>query len=156
TEYFYLDRLAESLGTGPESAQFEFSGIETFMRIRAEDRPHIFFTAHLGNFELLPVAASRFGMPLTALFRPPNNPYIAREVGKIRHMSNYDMVSSQAGSAFALARILGEGGNVGVLVDQKFRRGVRTRFFNRECGTNPLVAKLARQFRCDIYPCRCI
>lgn len=155
-EYFYLDRLAETLGAGIDNPQFEFDGIENFLRIRDEKRPHIFFTAHLGNFELLPVAASRYGMQLTALFRPPNNPYIAREVSRIRRMSNYDMVASQAGSAFTLARILGDGGNVGALVDQKFPRGVRTTFFGRACGTNPLVAKLARQFDCDIYPCRCI
>src|SRR5690606_13062710 len=102
--------------------------IETFLRIRGERKPHIFFTAHLGNFELLPVAAARFGMPLTVLFRPPNNPYMAAEVEKLRNISDYDMLASHAGSSFALARILGEGGNIGALVDQKFPKGERTTF----------------------------
>ena len=43
-----------------------------------------------------------------------------------------------------------------MLVDQKFRNGVRTTFFGRACETSPLVPKLARQFDCDVYPARCI
>ena len=45
---------------------------------------------------------------------------------------------------------------VGVLVDQKFRRGTDTQFFNQDVKTNPLLAKLARQFDCTVYPARCI
>ena len=48
-------------------------GVETFLQIAAEKRPHIIFTAHLGNFEMLPVAASSLGFDITALFRAPNN-----------------------------------------------------------------------------------
>lgn len=43
-----------------------------------------------------------------------------------------------------------------MLVDQKFRRGVPSTFFNRPVKTNPLLAKLARQYDCDVYPARCI
>ncbi len=52
--------------------------------------------------------------------------------------------------------MLEKGGNVGVLVDQKFNRGIKGRFFNRPVKTNPLLAKLARQFDCAVYPVRCI
>ena len=62
------------------------------------------------------------------------------------------LVPSQAGAALQLARVLDDGGNIGVLVDQKFRRGVKTHFFGRECRTNPLLPKLARQCDCDVYP----
>ena len=41
-------------------------------------------------------------------------------------------------------------------MDQKFQKGVRTRFFGRECLNNPLLPKLARQYDCDVYPARCI
>ncbi len=43
-----------------------------------------------------------------------------------------------------------------MLVDQKFQRGVPSTFFNRPVKTNPLLAKLARQYDCDVYPARCI
>ena len=65
------------------------------------------------------------------------------------------LLPSRAGASIALARVLEEGGNIGVLVDQKFHRGVITSFFGRPCETSPLVPKLARQFECDVYPARC-
>lgn len=43
-----------------------------------------------------------------------------------------------------------------MLVDQKFKKGQPTTFFGSEVRTNPLLAKLVRQFGCDIYPARCI
>ena len=67
-----------------------------------------------------------------------------------------ELLASRRGAAFALARILEAGGNIGVLVDQKFQHGVPTTFFGRACETSPLVPKLARQFDCDVYPARCI
>ncbi len=66
------------------------------------------------------------------------------------------LVPSHAGSSFALARQLEAGGGVGVLVDQKFQKGQKTTFFGRDVQTNPLLAKLARQFDCEVYPARCI
>ncbi|MEZ5800706.1 MAG: hypothetical protein R3D29_09810 [Nitratireductor sp.] len=48
-----------------------------------------------------------------------------------------------------------EGGKVGMLVDQYYKRGVPVTFFGRTLG-NQLLAKLVRQFDCPVYPARCI
>ena len=88
------------------------------------------------------------------MFRPPNNRYIADYIYKTRTGSMGGLLPSRSGAAFELARILEADGNVGVLVDQKFTNGVPTTFFGRPCETSPLLAKLARQFECDVYPTR--
>lgn len=155
-EYVFLDQLFDFVPGSGEVGRVEVIGEEIFIRIRDDGRPHIMFTAHTGNFELLPVAAATFGLPVTALFRAPNNPYIARYVFTTRAEQMGELLASRAGAAFALARVLERGGNIGVLVDQKFRRGIRTTFFGRPCNTSPLVAKLARQYDCDVYPARSI
>ncbi|KFB09805.1 lipid A biosynthesis lauroyl acyltransferase [Nitratireductor basaltis] len=155
-EYIYLDRLFDYDPDAAATGRVEVEGAEIFERIRTEGGPHIFFTAHLGNFEFLPIAASTFGLSLTALFRPPNNPYIADYIYKTRSSSMGGLLASRAGAALQLARVLEKGGNVGALVDQKFMRGVPTTFFGRPCQTSPLVPKLARQYECDVYPARCI
>lgn len=152
-EYIFLDQLFDYDPEAETPGRVEVVGKELFRDLRDErGRPHIFFTAHIGNFEMLPVAAATFEMPLTVLFRAPNNPYIARYIFSTRSKLMGDMLASRAGAAFALARVLERGGNVGALVDQKFRAGVPTTFFGRECRTSPLVAKLARQYDCDVYP----
>lgn len=155
-EYIFLDRLSDVVSEGEGSDTVEWQGIEIFNRIRDEGRPTIFFTAHLGNFELLPITAKRYGMSMTVLFRPPNNQFIAEEVARLRNMSMDDLLPSRVGASFTLARILDNGGNIGALVDQKFQRGVPTTFFGRACTTNPLLPRLARQFECDMHPARCL
>lgn len=157
-EYIFIDELFDYDPDVPAKSRIEFdaASIERFKRIAAEERPHILFTGHLGNFELLPVAAATFGMKITALFRPPNNPYLADYVLSTRRSSMGGLLASASGASFALAGILDKGGNIGVLVDQKFSRGVETVFFGRACQSNPMLAMLARHYSCDVYPARCI
>ncbi|MDR6431175.1 KDO2-lipid IV(A) lauroyltransferase [Brucella pseudogrignonensis] len=155
-EYIFLDAIFDFDPHATEPGLIEVDGIPIFERLRDETKPHIFFTAHTGNFELLPICAGTFGLDVTALFRPPNNPYIAKTVLKARKTNMGHLVPSKAGAAWSLARVLDNGGNVGMLVDQKFQRGVPSTFFNRPVKTNPLLAKLARQYDCDVYPARCI
>jgi Kdo2-lipid IVA lauroyltransferase/acyltransferase len=156
-EYIFLDQLFDYVPDVHTDGRIDVSGKETFLKLAAEnDTPHIIFTGHLGNFELLPVAGAAFGLHVTAMFRPPNNPYIAKYVFSTRQSKMGGLLASRAGAAFGLARILEAGGNIGVLVDQKFQYGIRTKFFGRECETSPLVPKLAKQYGCDVYPARCI
>ena len=155
-EYVFLDRLFDFDPERPTPGRIEVSGIPLFVDLRDNPRPFIVFTAHTGNFELLPVAGAAFGLDVTVLFRPPNNPYIADKVFAFRQARMGHLVPSHAGSSFTLARKLEAGGPVGVLVDQKFNRGLNTKFFGRDVQTNPLLAKLVRQFGCEVYPARCI
>lgn len=155
-EYIFLGQIFDYDPQATTPGRIEVSGIEHFIKIASEDRPHIVFTGHLGNFELLPVAAATFGMKITALFRPPNNPYLAEYILSTRSSNMGDLLASQRGASFALAGILDRGGNIGVLVDQKFIRGLRTKFFDRDCETNPVLAMLARHYECDVYPAHCI
>ncbi len=155
-EYVFLDRLlAGGIGSEPDRG-VTIEGVDRFFRIRQEERPHILFSAHIGNFEMLMAAVSLYDLDVSALFRRPNNPYIAEEIAKVRGNAMGTLLESRPGVSLTLARVLAEGGNIGVLVDQKFRGGVRTTFFGRACETSPLLPKLARQYDCDVYPVRCV
>lgn len=155
-EYVFLDQLFDYDPEKAEPGRVEVSGIPIFLDLRDNPRPFIVFTGHTANFELLPVAGAAFGLTVTVLFRPPNNPYIAKKVFDFRSARMGKLVPSHAGSSFALARQLEAGQGVGVLVDQKFRKGLKGTFFGREVKTNPLLPKLVRQFNCEVYPARCI
>jgi KDO2-lipid IV(A) lauroyltransferase len=155
-EYIFLDDLFDFDPANPGSGHIDVVGAELFTQLCRDNRPKIFITAHMGNFELLPIAAASFGLNVTAMFRPPNNPFIAERILGARKTRMGHLVPSKAGAALSLARVLETGGNVGVLVDQNFSRGLKTTFFGVPCLTSPLVAKLARQYDCDIYPAFCI
>lgn len=155
-EYVFMRQLTQADPATGRPASIEIVGDEIFHKLKSEGGPHILFTAHLGNFEILPTVAAAYGLALSALFRAPNNPFLAAELMETRSESMGDLVASGRGSAFTLARILENGGNIGLLVDQKFAHGVPTTFFGRACETNPLLAKLARQFDCPVHPARCV
>jgi len=155
-EYVFLDVLFDYDPKATTPGRVEVRGIDHFVRIAGEDKPHILFTGHLGNFELLPVAAATFGMKITALFRPPNNPYLADYILSTRRSTMGALLPSSTGASFALAAILENGGNIGVLVDQKFSSGIETTFFGRRCQSNPMPGMLARHYDCDVYPARCV
>ena len=66
------------------------------------------------------------------------------------------LLEEELGTSIAILNVAGGGGSVGVLVDQKFRKGVKTTFFGLPVKTNPLLPKLARQYGAEVYPARCI
>src|SRR3546814_18930949 len=61
-EYVFLDRLFDFDPERSEPGRIEVSGIPIFLDLRDNPRPFIVFTAHTGNFELLPVAGNSFGL----------------------------------------------------------------------------------------------
>jgi Kdo2-lipid IVA lauroyltransferase/acyltransferase len=155
-EYVYLDQLFDYDPAHPNVGRIEAFNVPLYEQISSEKKAHIIFTAHLGNFELIPIAGETYGLNVTAMFRPPNNPFIARYILSTRRARMGDLMPSRRGASIALARILEAGGNIGALVDQSFQNGVRTTFFGRPCETSPLIPKLARQFDCDVYPAHCM
>ncbi len=155
-EYVFLDQLFDFDPDKPGEGRIDVVGVDNFLKLRDARKPVIIFTGHTGNWEILPIAASKYDLNVTALFRPPNNPFLAKRVLKARTTDNGDLVPSRAGAAWALARVLEDDGAVGLLADQALTRGPRIEFMGREATANPLAAKLARQFDCDIYPARCV
>jgi KDO2-lipid IV(A) lauroyltransferase len=51
---------------------------------------------------------------------------------------------------------LDRGIHVGMLVDQKFRRGIAVPFFGKDAPSNPLLAKLARRYECPVHGARTV
>jgi KDO2-lipid IV(A) lauroyltransferase len=155
-EYVLLEKIFDYNPDDPSKGMLEVEGAELFASLKEERKPRIFFSAHTGNFELLPICAASYGLEVTALFRPPNNPYIAKKVLEARRMTMGGLIPSKAGAVWALASVLEDKGNVGMLVDQFFQHGPRMDFFGRKAMSSPLLPRLARQFEADIYPARCI
>ncbi len=155
-EYVFLDQIFDIDLENPQNGRFEVSGLENFVELRDLDGPAICFTAHTGNWEVLPVGAAAHDLKITALFRPPNNRYLAAELLKARTTAMGHLVPSKAGAAWALADVMHKGGKVGVLADQYFSKGPKVTFFGRETPANPLLAKLARNFDCPVYPARTV
>lgn len=155
-EYIYLDEIFDLDENNIESDRIEIKNAEQFIKLRDDGLPAILFTGHIANFELLPLVSARFGLEIQSMYRRPNNPHAASKVAEARKEYGKNLVASGAGASFQLMAALERGDHVGLLVDQKFRRGIMVPFFGKDAPTNPLLAKLARRYDCPVHGARSI
>lgn len=155
-EYVYIDEIFDMDGESAESENIEVRNAGQFIKLRDDGLPAILFTGHIANFELLPLIAARFGLVVHSLFRQPNNPHAASHVANARKEISKNLIASGSGAAFKLVTALERNEHVGLLVDQKFRRGIKIPFFGKDAPTNTLLAKLARRYDCPVHGARCI
>ena len=159
SEYVHLDAIVAgeidpSTGLGEKLI---VKGNEHFFALRDDGKPGIIFSAHLANWEILAVTAARYGLTMTALFRPPANMEIAADLLKRRRsLMGGELVANVQGASFELAAALERGGHVGLLVDQRKNHGPLVPFFGRPAPTNTIVAKLARTFDCPVHGARAV
>jgi KDO2-lipid IV(A) lauroyltransferase len=155
-EYGYLDVIFDLGEDGQDSERIEIKNGKYFIKLRDDGLPAIIFTGHLANFELLPIAAAKFGLQIKSLFRAPNNKYVAARIADARKDVSENLIASRQGASFQLMSALERGEHVGILVDQKFRRGIDVPFFGHDAPSNPLLAKLARRYDCPVHGARAI
>ena len=111
----------------------------------------VFLTPHLGCFEVTAQAyAQRFGQdgrPITVLFRPPRQAWLARWVAQARVRPGMDTAPTSLAGVKQLIKALRAGQCVGLLPDQvpPQGQGLWLPFFQREAYTMTLSARLAAQ-----------
>ena len=151
-EYAHLDHIYDTGPGGPvEGGRIQAVGIEHFTALRDDGKPAILFTAHCGNWELLPIGAMRHDLPVAVVFRPPNNPFAADLARRVRRRSMGRLLPSGMLGTIAATEALEQGEHLGILVDQHYGLGLEIPFFGRPARTAATLAKLARRFRCPVH-----
>ena len=151
---FELPHLA-SFGRTAAGPGFEVDGEQHLAGLQDGGGPALFFSGHLGNWEMvLPVAAA-LGIAVSGFYRAASNPEVDRAIQAMRQDALGTRVSMFAkgatGARAALAH-LGKGGALGLLVDQKMNDGIAVPFFGRDAMTAPALAQLALRFDAPIMP----
>lgn len=149
-----LPHLA-SLHETATGAGWELVGDDTLRWLAAKGGAAIFFSGHIGNWEVLPLATARRGVPSAALYRPADNQEIDRLILELRRASpgaNEKLFPKGAHGARQTLLHLRQGGYVGLLQDQKMNDGIEARFFGRPAMTASALAALALKFGCAVLP----
>ncbi|MCW5697116.1 MAG: lipid A biosynthesis lauroyl acyltransferase, partial [Bauldia sp.] len=137
------------------SDRIEIVGGEWFERARDDGVTAIGFTAHYGNWEIMPFVARTFRLPMAALYRPLRNARIDADLARWRE-ERCEMVTSGPRAALRVAGAMKRGMHMAILADQRMPGGVMVPFFGRPAPTNPLIGGLARQFDCPVHGIRSI
>jgi KDO2-lipid IV(A) lauroyltransferase len=108
-----------------------------------KDRALMFLSAHLANWEMMPILGEQYGMRGAAVVRPPNNPYVASWIARQRSLNGPTSLIAKHNAARRMFGQLRGGKALYMLVDQKMREGVAVPFFGRDAMTTPAPAALA-------------
>lgn len=148
-----------SLRRSPSGPGWEIEGEAHIENLRGTGAQVLFFSGHLGNWEMiLPIAAS-LGLPVSGFYRAASNVSANTIIQSLREQAQGQGVSMFAkgaqGARAALAHLQG-GGSLGLLVDQKMNDGLKVPFFGRAAMTAPAIAQFALRFSAPIVPVRVV
>ncbi len=157
-EYAHLDRLWDYDPQTPQPGRIVLDpeNRARFARRCAHQGPMLTFGGHLANWELLVWSSGARQGEAAIVYRPPAIEPLARELSAIRADSGTTLIPADAGTLFRIKALIERGGEIGMLVDEHFARGIEVMFFGRPCLVNPLLAKLARHYECPLYGTRVV
>ncbi|MFP3939798.1 MAG: lysophospholipid acyltransferase family protein [Thermoanaerobaculia bacterium] len=110
-------------------------------------------SAHLGLWEVAAYPPGIYGGPLHVVGRPLDNPLLDRKLAGARARFGNRPVSKR-GAVRPMMKILGRGGRVGILIDQRARpgEGIRVPFFGIPSYTTPVLARIALRTGAPVVP----
>lgn len=149
-EFPHLGKFRPYAGDG----RIEVRGAEILDRIRDCGHPALFFSGHIGNWEMLPLSTIQRGIELDFVYRVANNRLVEWLYRSGRGRMGGGLVPKGASGARQLLKALHSGRSIGMLVDQKMNDGIPVRFFGRDAMTASALADLARRFDHPIVPIR--
>ena len=116
----------------------------------------LFFSAHIGNWELTSHLLIQRGFKINFIYRAPNNHLVDKLLRKIRLDYGVGLIRKGNQGAKRCIRILNsKGGHIGMLIDQKMNDGISTSFFGESVKSPSAIAKFALKFNCPIIPAVC-
>ncbi|MFL2661235.1 MAG: lysophospholipid acyltransferase family protein [Alphaproteobacteria bacterium] len=117
----------------------------------------LFFSAHIGNWELTSHLLTQNGHEISFIYRAPNNQLVDNLLRKIRQSYGVNLIRKGSEGAKDCLKVLKtKGGHIGMLIDQKMNDGIETFFFNEKVMSPSAIAKLSLKYKCPIIPAVCI
>ncbi|MDZ5647207.1 lauroyl acyltransferase [Nitrospirillum sp. BR 11828] len=146
-EYPHIKTLSREWDT-----RVEMVGAEHLRALRDDGKPGICVTAHLANWELAALACHKLDLPLTIVYRAPNNRWVDRLLAKARGPLQGFLVPKGRDAARGMMTTIRGGGHIGVLPDQKLNEGIPVPFLGRDAMTGTFTADLALRYDAPIVP----
>ena len=109
----------------------------------------------MGNWEIMALAGTRFGVPLTGVYQQLTNTLVDSYTLEQRApLYSGGLFDKSPATARTLLRRAREGGYPAFVADLREKRGVPTIFFGRRAMSNPFPALIARSVGLPLYAAR--
>jgi len=146
-EYPHLTAISQ-----PENHRIEFQGLERISEAMASGKGALLVSGHFANFEILNVAGSRLFDPFLGIIRTPNNRHVSESLERMRSGSGGQRMAKKDKRLLPeIAKVIRQGGCVGILVDQKLTGGLMVDFMGHAAETTQAPAQLALRLGCPVF-----
>ena len=149
SDYWSLDQIRRD-----QDNRIEIVGAEHLVALRDTGKSGILLAGHLGNWEMVTLAARMHDLPLTVVYRPFNNPLIDAYVRDWQRGSGVELIMKGRDGARRLTQVLKGDGHTIMLVDVRMNDGVRIPFLGVEAMTPAAPAALALKYDALLIPVR--
>ncbi len=140
SEVVHIDRF----GTGARGARLEVGP-------RVWQGPAVYVGAHVGGWELIPMAFGKDIDKLIGIYSRNKNPFIEEMLSRMRQRTGGRYVDKAVGLKPSI-ETLKHGGSVVLLADQRVDSGLEVEFFGRPTIVTRFPARLAMKFGVPIIP----
>jgi KDO2-lipid IV(A) lauroyltransferase len=133
--------------------RFSYDGWEHLDRAERLGRGVFLLGAHHGYWEISGRPICLYRGVLHTVARPADNPYLERELSRLRRGLGYAVLPKR-GAARRMLQVVRAGGLVGILPDQRVqeREGILVPFFGHPALTTPVLARLSLRDGCPVVP----
>ncbi len=138
---------------GKLTSNINIQGQEILNEIKQNNKPVVFISGHLANFELMAMCLERSGINLSAIYRPLNNIFLNQIMENIRkkYICKNQIKKGKAGLR-ELIFLIKKNFSTALMIDQRVSQGILSDFFKKKALTTTIPAQLVKKFNVPIVP----
>ena len=131
----------------------QLEGKQYLDEIKSKNKKVVFISGHFNNFELMAMMIEKYGIDLSAIYRPLNNIFLNKTMEKIRikYICKKQIKKGRSGTREIIEN-LKKGSSIALMIDQRVREGSKVNFFDSLATTTTIPAQLVKKYKCDLVP----
>ena len=128
-------------------------GQEVLEKIKNQNKPVVFISGHFSNFELMAMQIEKYGIKLSAIYRPLNNKFLNTIMVMIRKkFICKKQIKKGIGGIKELVRLQKKNYSTALMIDQRVSESSKVNFFKKEAYTTTIPAQFVKKFNCRVVP----
>ena len=146
-EYIFLDYFRN------KKSHISLEGKEHLSQIIKKNKPVIFISGHLANFELMSMEITKQNISLATIYRPLNNFFLNpfMELLRRRYVCSNQIKKGINGVRESIEYIKKKH-CIALMIDQRVSEGEKVIFFDKPALTTTLPAQLSIKFDLEVIP----
>mgnify|MGYP001248313350 CR=1 FL=1 len=148
-EYMFIKHFREDVS----NKNIKIEGQEILDDIKRKNKPVVFISGHLSNFELMAMHIEKSGIKLSTIYRPLNNIFLNKIMERIRkkYICKYQLKKGMGGMK-KLIQLKKLNYSTALMIDQRVSQGIKSNFFNQKALTTTIPAQLVKKFNIPVVP----